>query len=98
MRVLIIGGTGLSGPYLVRELVSRGHEVTIFHRGQHEADLPEAVAHVHGDRRESGTLRQAGAALHVDGVVDMTAMNDEDAASLISENAAIRRYQAALRA
>jgi nucleoside-diphosphate-sugar epimerase len=49
MRVLLIGGTRLVGPPLVRELVAAGHEVTVFHRGQTEADLPAGVRHVHGD-------------------------------------------------
>jgi nucleoside-diphosphate-sugar epimerase len=49
MRVLLIGGTRLVGPPLVRELVAAGHEVTVFHRGQTEAALPASVRHVHGD-------------------------------------------------
>ena len=48
MRVLVFGGTQFMGPHVVRELVARGHDVTLFHRGEHEA-LPE-VRHVHGDR------------------------------------------------
>jgi nucleoside-diphosphate-sugar epimerase len=36
------------GPHVVRELVARGHDVTLFHRGEHEA-FPE-LRHVHGDR------------------------------------------------
>ena len=47
MRVLVIGGTGITGPHVVRRLVEMGHEVTIFHRGQHEADLPPEVRHIH---------------------------------------------------
>ena len=37
------------GPHVVRHLVDRGHEVTIFHRGETEAELPSSVRHVHGD-------------------------------------------------
>jgi len=48
MRVLVFGGTQFMGPYVVRQLLARGHDVTLFHRGEHEA-LPE-VRHVHGDR------------------------------------------------
>ena len=47
MRVLIIGGTGFIGPQVVRNLVSGAHEVTIFHRGEHEPELPNSVRHVH---------------------------------------------------
>ena len=41
MRILIIGGTIFIGKHVVRRLDERGHDVTLFHRGEHEApDLP----------------------------------------------------------
>ena len=52
MRILVIGGTGPTGPYIVNGLVERGHDVTIFHTGRHEVDSlpPESVVpHIHGD-------------------------------------------------
>lgn len=49
MRVLILGGTGFIGPFLVPELAEAGHEVILFHRGRTEAALPSEVRHVHGD-------------------------------------------------
>ena len=49
MKALVIGGTGPSGPYMVRGLVSRGYKVTILHRGAHEIPLPDEVDHIHGD-------------------------------------------------
>lgn len=49
MRVLILGGTALTGPYAVRRLHALGHEITVFHRGEHEGELPADVHHVHGD-------------------------------------------------
>lgn len=49
MRILILGGTTLTGPYAVRRLHSLGHDVTVFHRGEHEARLPAGVRHLHGD-------------------------------------------------
>jgi nucleoside-diphosphate-sugar epimerase len=49
MRVLVVGGTGPSGPHVVRGLLERGHAVTIFHRGAHEPPGLPAVEHVHGD-------------------------------------------------
>jgi 2'-hydroxyisoflavone reductase len=48
-RLLILGGTGFIGPNMVRYAVERGHEVTIFTRGQTEADIPD-VEHLIGDR------------------------------------------------
>ena len=49
MRFVVLGGTRFIGPYLVRELSEAGHQVTVFHRGETEADLPSSVRHVHGD-------------------------------------------------
>ena len=48
MRVLVLGGTGLTGPFAVRRLCGLGHQVTVFHRGGHEAELPGSVSHIHG--------------------------------------------------
>ena len=41
MRVLIIGGTGLISTAITRALVGRGDAVTLYNRGQTEADIPE---------------------------------------------------------
>jgi 2'-hydroxyisoflavone reductase len=50
LNILILGGTGYIGPYQVREAIARGHRVTVFNRGQHQADLPSSVVHLQGDR------------------------------------------------
>ena len=52
MRVLVLGGTRFIGPLVVRELAEAGNDVTIFHRGETEAELPSSVQHVHGEFRE----------------------------------------------
>jgi nucleoside-diphosphate-sugar epimerase len=49
VRFLVLGGTRFIGPHVVRELVEAGHDVTVFHRGETEAELPRSVRHVHGD-------------------------------------------------
>lgn len=46
MRILVIGGTGFIGPHLVRQLATQGHDVTVYHRGRTEAELPASVRHV----------------------------------------------------
>jgi 2'-hydroxyisoflavone reductase len=54
LRLLILGGTGFLGPYLVKEAGARGHRVTIFTRGRREPGLFEeayaGVEHLTGDR------------------------------------------------
>ncbi|MGH2348523.1 MAG: NAD-dependent epimerase/dehydratase family protein, partial [bacterium] len=50
LRILILGGTGFTGPYQVRYAVARGHHVTVFNRGRRQVDLPDSVEHLRGDR------------------------------------------------
>jgi 2'-hydroxyisoflavone reductase len=50
MRLLILGGTIFLGRHVAAEAVARGHEVTLFHRGRHGADLFPDAEHLHGDR------------------------------------------------
>src|SRR3954468_9683164 len=51
LRILILGGTGFTGPYQVRYAVQRGHKVTVFNRGKtHKSELPEGVEQLVGDR------------------------------------------------
>ena len=50
LDILVLGGTGFIGPHLVRHAVARGHRVTIFSRGRRDADLPESVKRLVGDR------------------------------------------------
>ena len=51
LRILILGGTGFTGPYQVRYALSRGHKITVFNRGKtHPGELPEGVEQLIGDR------------------------------------------------
>src|SRR3954453_16866642 len=51
MRILILGGTGFTGPFQVKYALERGHKVTVFNRGKsHPGELPEGVEQLLGDR------------------------------------------------
>src|SRR5205085_10836701 len=51
IRILILGGTGFTGPCQVRYALSRGHKVTTFNRGKsHPGELPNEVEQLVGDR------------------------------------------------
>jgi len=50
MRLLIIGGTVFVGRHLVESALARGHEVTLFNRGQHNPDLFATVEKLRGNR------------------------------------------------
>lgn len=54
-RILILGGTGQIGPHQVRYAVERGHDVTIFNRGNRRPELPEGITWLKGDRNDDLT-------------------------------------------
>ncbi|TXH65981.1 MAG: NAD-dependent epimerase/dehydratase family protein [Lysobacteraceae bacterium] len=50
LDILILGGTGLTGPHQVRYALARGHRVTIFNRGRKQPEWPGHVQQLLGDR------------------------------------------------
>jgi 2'-hydroxyisoflavone reductase len=50
MKLLILGGTVFLGRHLVEAALARGHEVTIFTRGQRNPDLYPEAEKLRGDR------------------------------------------------
>lgn len=50
LRILILGGTGFIGPHMVREMLRRGHEVSLFNRGRTNNDLFPDLELLVGDR------------------------------------------------
>jgi 2'-hydroxyisoflavone reductase len=51
MKILVLGGTGFTGPFQVRYALARGHKVTVFNRGKtHPGELPKEVEQLIGDR------------------------------------------------
>ena len=56
MKILVTGGSGTIGGYVLRELLRAGHEVTCYSRN---APLVEAVSFVAGDIMDSARLKEA---------------------------------------
>jgi 2'-hydroxyisoflavone reductase len=52
MRLLVLGGTKFLGRAVVEEALARGHEVTLFNRGQTNPELFPDVEKIRGDRTE----------------------------------------------
>ncbi|AGN00829.1 NAD-dependent epimerase/dehydratase [Salinarchaeum sp. Harcht-Bsk1] len=71
MQVLLIGGTGLISTGITRQLVDEGYDVACFTRGETDAQVPDAVEFVHGDRENPGDLAAARDAVEPDAVIDM---------------------------
>jgi nucleoside-diphosphate-sugar epimerase len=78
MRVLMIGGTKFIGRRITGELIARGDDVAVMHRGQNEPDdLPEC-RHLHADRADFASLATEVKAFAPDAVVDTMALSRAD--------------------
>jgi nucleoside-diphosphate-sugar epimerase len=73
MKILIIGGTGFTGPFTVNELVNLGHDVVLYHRGSTKHDLPSSVRHIFGDKNDLPKFASELQQLKPDVVVHMMA-------------------------
>ena len=78
MKLLVIGGTVFVGRATVEAALARGDEVTIFHRGQHGAELFGEVERIVGDRR---TDLDKLAGRQWDTVVDTCGFEPQDVAA-----------------
>jgi nucleoside-diphosphate-sugar epimerase len=91
VRVVVVGGTGHVGSYLVPRLVRGGHDVTVLTRGPSEPYHPDAawadVRREHVDRAAedaAGTFGERIASYEADAVVDMVCFS-ADSARLLAE-------------
>ncbi len=89
MRIVVIGGTGHVGGYLVPRLVRRGYEVVVITRGPSEPYRPDAawqeVRRVYADRAAEDTAGDFGgrvAAYEADAVIDMVCFGKDSAQHL----------------
>jgi nucleoside-diphosphate-sugar epimerase len=93
MRILIIGGTRSVGLAAARRLAAAGHALAVFHRGEHEGDLPASVQRFRSPaaampvRAIPDELR----AFEPEVVLHMIAMGEEDALAAVRAFAGIAR-------
>ena len=86
MRTLVMGGTEFISLHLVRELLSQGHEITVFNRGKRGDRLPAGVKTIVGDRKDHAGLAERLKGRRFDGVFDITYAPTlaEDVAALLA--------------
>jgi len=96
-RVLVIGGTLFIGRALVDQLLERGDDVVIMHRGQ-GTPFGSRVAEIHCDRNDSAAVRTALKATRFDFVYDNVydwqrgTTGDQVSATAIAASDGLRRY------
>ena len=83
VNIVIIGGTRFIGPFVVRKLVEKGNNVTVFHRGKSKTPLPDEVTHIHGDRKDINDFKAQIEKYSPDVVVDMIPVTEHQAAVLV---------------
>ncbi len=66
---LVVGGTGPTGPLILRGLEARGYSVTILHTGAHEIPEVAHVPHLHCDVKSAEALTDAIRSLTFDAAV-----------------------------
>jgi nucleoside-diphosphate-sugar epimerase len=84
MKILVVGGTNFIGPAVVRQLCAMGHEVTVFNRGQNQADLPVQVKYLKGDRQHLTKFRPEFERLAPQVVLDMIPFTEVEAQTLMN--------------
>jgi nucleoside-diphosphate-sugar epimerase len=90
LRVLVIGGTGFIGPWVVRRLHAEGHAVTVCHRGNTESELPPDVSHLHhrdsppGDRSFLADHAGEFERLRPEVVLDMRPVTEQEAVDTVA--------------
>lgn len=83
MRILLIGGTGFIGPWVIRQLHRQGHTVAVLHRGNATPNLPGDVQQILGDRNRLPELRDAIARCGPDVVIDMVLSSGRQAQQMM---------------
>jgi 2'-hydroxyisoflavone reductase len=71
LKILVLGGTGFTGPHQVNYAVARGHQVAVFNRGQRQADIPKSVEQLRGDRNAPDGLAALKGTRAWDVVIDI---------------------------
>ena len=83
MRVLVIGGTGLISTGIVKHLLERNADVTVFNRGQRTSSLSPRVKTLTGDRDDVEGFARAMADQRFDVVIDMICFRPAQAVAAI---------------
>jgi nucleoside-diphosphate-sugar epimerase len=91
MRILVIGGTGFIGRFVIEQLLEKGHELSVFDRGVTPANLPLEVNRIRGDRQHLTDYRKTFVQLAPDVVLDTIAFTEADAQSTMAAFRGIAR-------
>jgi nucleoside-diphosphate-sugar epimerase len=83
MNILVIGGSGFIGPFLLRQLQEKGNRLAVFHRGSSTAKLPENVERIIGDRNQLAASKSVFSRFAPEVVVDLVLSSGKQAQNLM---------------
>ena len=83
MKVLVLGGTRFLGPFVVNELLHRGHEVALLSRS-YQPYFDQPVRHFPGDASDAVTLTTVLAQWQPGGLIDLLHHTPEQAATVLA--------------
>jgi len=78
MKILVIGGTRFFGIHMVKELLDKGHDVTIATRGLTPDDFGDRVKRIVFQRTDEQSVKEALSGVHYDVVIDKIAYCSND--------------------
>ena len=78
MKVLVIGGTRFFGIHMVKELLEKGHDVTIATRGLTSDEYGDKVKRIIFERTNEESVKEALSGTHYDVVIDKIAYCSND--------------------
>jgi NAD(P)-dependent dehydrogenase (short-subunit alcohol dehydrogenase family) len=85
VRVLILGGTRFIGRRIALDLLARGDDVVVVHRGESEPDELSGCGHLHASRADFAGVAGEVRALRPDAVIDTRAMTRADASAVLPQ-------------
>lgn len=92
MNVLVIGGSRFTGPKLINRLITGGHQVTVFNRGNHNTPAMDGVKSITGDRNDESKIKEVFSSHSFDIVVDTCAYKPNDIDPLLRANCSPEQY------
>src|ERR1700730_15359853 len=82
MRVLLIGGNGFIGRFVVAALTRQGHALAVFHRGTRP--VPDGVGEIRGDHKQLNAGAQQLKRFAPDVVIDLIISSGPQAEELMN--------------
>ncbi len=75
MKVLVLGGTGVISREIVKLLLEKQHQVTVYNRGSRDQQFAGEVREIVGDRLDRGRFEAEMRKESFDAVIDMICFN-----------------------